>query len=94
MPDRVRVFADLPGCDRDRIQLRANDNQLRIEAEREDPVNDRRAHRHERAPTIERTIDIPTRANIDEAEAAYENGVLRIDLPKREEEKERTIGFE
>ncbi|WP_435096749.1 Hsp20/alpha crystallin family protein [Halarchaeum sp. P4] len=94
-PEEVHVFADLPGCDRDRIELRARENRLRIRADREDDAaGEGRVHRRERSRTVDRTVDLPARADVDEARASYENGVLRITLPKREEERERPIGFE
>jgi HSP20 family protein len=44
--------------------------------------------------TIERAIALPENLNYDKVAAAYENGVLTVTLPKRDEVKPKTIAIE
>lgn len=48
----------------------------------------------ETAATYSRTLTIPTLVQADKISAAYENGVLTVTLPKREEVKPRKVSIE
>jgi HSP20 family protein len=52
-------------------------------------------HRRERpSGTFSRTLQLPFRANADGVKAVYTNGVLRLTVPRSEEEKPRKIAIE
>ncbi|WP_435074795.1 Hsp20/alpha crystallin family protein [Halorubrum sp. HHNYT27] len=90
--DEFLVMADLPGYDREHIDVRAADGQLTITAERDETMHDdqeaeesdagrylRRERRHE---SITRTVDLPSSVVEADASATYRNGVLTVTLPK------------
>ena len=89
-----RVLIDLPGLDPSAIQLRVEKDTLSIQAERKQPAAQagETVHRSERSfGTFYRSFTLPTGVDASRVEAAYEQGVLAVKLPKREEAKARTI---
>lgn len=89
-----RVLVDLPGIDPGAIQLRVEKDVLTIEVDRKQPqaVAGETVHRSERAfGTFTRSFTLPRGVDATRVEATYEQGVLSVKLPKREEAKARTI---
>lgn len=81
--------AELPGVDKDQVQIDLNDGQLTISVEQneESEVKDEKYLRKERhCCSMKRSFVLD---NIDEEKIAakLENGVLRLDLPKKEQQK-------
>jgi len=96
-PRSVEVFIDIPGFDEDDIQLDADAQTLRILAEREGEEQSDEAVtlQRERPPRLERTVQVPVRVDVEDAEATYEAGVCHVSLPKSEaaERTHTRIGF-
>lgn len=93
-PRAIAILVDLPGYEKEEIAIEANGNAIRIFATRDTDPGDRdRAIQRERPERIERVIEPPASIDIEEAEATYDNGVLRITLPKAGDERRRTIGI-
>ncbi len=89
-----RVLLDLPGIDPAAIQLRVEKDTLSVQVDRKQPqpVAGETVHRSERAfGTFFRSFALPRSVNAGAVEATYEQGVLTVKLPKREEAKARTI---
>ncbi len=89
-----RVLIDLPGIDPSAIQLRVEKDTLTVQVDRKQPqaVAGQTVHRSERAfGTFFRSFTLPTGVDATRVEAAYEQGVLAVKLPKREEAKARSI---
>lgn len=86
--DTLEVRADLPGFEREDIDLTLTDGTLTIEANRERDIeehddDDVRYYRRERRRTsASRSVRIPEAIDEDAASARYEGGVLTIALPK------------
>lgn len=94
-PEELTVFADLPGCRKEDITIRCVDNQLVISADRPSEIEgEAQPLTSERVGHVERTVDLPSAVEVDEAEATFENGVCKIRLPKAESARTKTIGFE
>src|SRR5436309_15681422 len=88
----VYLEVDLPGTDPAKLDVNVTEgNKLTIQGER--PVLDLPNavwHRQERgAGTFSRTLTLPTMVDADKVEAKYENGVLRLTLPRAEAAKPR-----
>lgn len=93
--DRLIVEADLPGFNKDQIDINVEQGVLSIEANRTDTrpedekgqahVNERRFHH------VARRFTLPSAYNADEVDANLKDGVLTVTLPKREEVKPRKI---
>ncbi|WP_418280569.1 archaeal heat shock protein Hsp14 [Halorubrum sp. DTA98] len=83
--DEFVVMADLPGYDREDIDVRAEGGHLTISADRDtvDEGGDERYLRRERRhESVTRSIDLPAAVIEQEASATYQNGVLTVTLPK------------
>jgi HSP20 family protein len=88
------IFAALPGLDPDHINVNLHDGVLTISAELPEPTveeNVRVLLRERIYGKFSRSITLPQAVDIDNVEAAYENGVLALTLPKTPEAQPRTI---
>jgi len=84
--DNAYVRAELPGINRDDMHVELVDGYLNINATRKTKTES-----GEESYTLERSLSVPETVQADKISAAYENGVLSITLPKREESKPRKI---
>lgn len=81
------VSCDLPGVNKEDLDITLNDGYVTVKAERREShdVNNDKVHRSERSyGSVQRTIAIPKNADASSAEAKLENGVLSIRFPKKE----------
>lgn len=86
--DALMVEAPMPGIDPKNIELSIDHGVLSIKAtnERKTEIDEKTYYRKEvRHGTVFRQIALPSPVQEDAAEANYENGVLKIRLPKRPE---------
>lgn len=86
--DHNFVRAELPGVNRDDINVEMVDGFLTITASRKTPTADGKG---EESFSFSRSVNIPDEVQADKVSAAYENGVLTVTLPKREEAKPKKI---
>ncbi|WP_148416021.1 archaeal heat shock protein Hsp14 [Haloferax sp. KTX1] len=85
--EAVEVVADLPGFEKDDLDVSVSGRRLTIAADREESseVDDDQYVRRERSQrSVSRTITLPTEVARDEVSASYKNGVLTVTLPKAE----------
>ena len=85
---------DLPGVDEKDIDIRLENNTLTIRGERkfEKSVNEDSYLRVERAyGSFTRTFSLPNTINPEGINANYNNGVLTVHMPKREESKPKQV---
>ena len=80
------VRAELPGVNRDEINVEMVDGSLNISAVRKQKTGD-----FEESFSFSRSINLPEGIHTDRVAATYENGILAITLPKREEAKPKKI---
>ena len=86
--------ADLPGMKKEEIDITVVDNVVTLKGERkhESETKEKDYHRVERRyGSFERTFEIPGGFDADKIAAHFDNGVLRVTLPKREESKPKQI---
>ncbi|KAB1192495.1 Hsp20 family protein [Haloferax sp. MBLA0076] len=85
--DVIEVVADLPGFEKDDLDVSVRGRQLSIaaehetsaEAEEENYVRRERSHR-----SVSRSVTLPAEIEREAVSATYRNGVLTITLPKAE----------
>src|SRR5438094_2391621 len=88
------VKADLPDVDPQDLDIRVENNILTIRGERkfENKVNEENYLRVERAyGSFARSFTLANTVNSDAIKADYQNGVLTLTIPKREEAKPKQI---
>jgi HSP20 family protein len=86
--DNTYVRAELPGVNRDDINVEMVEDTLTIAASRKVPAVDGKG---EESDSFSRSVSIPEAVQADRVAAAYENGVLTVTLPKREEAKPKKV---
>lgn len=90
----IVVDADMPGIAKEDIKLDVKGKNLTIGYERKDEkeVKDDQLYRKEkRYGKFERTFSMPFEINAEKVSAKYENGVLKLEIPKPEEQQQKTI---
>lgn len=93
--DRILIKAELPGVDKDSLDLTILDNTLTISGEKKLPGENLSYVRHERPHgKFRRHIDLPYSVAADKVEAKYKDGILTVILPKAEEANPRKINIE
>ena len=88
------VKADLPDIDPKDLDIRVENNILTIRGERkfENKVNEENYLRVERSyGSFSRSFQLANSVNSDAIKADYQNGVLTLSIPKREEAKPKQI---
>lgn len=92
--DSYIISAELPGMKKEDVKITMNDNfiTLRGEKKNESEKTGGTFTRIERSyGAFERTFTLPAFVKSDAIEARYNDGILTITLPKREEVKEKVI---
>ncbi len=92
--DRLIVEAELPGMKREEFEISVENNILTLKGERkfEKKTEEDNYHRIERSyGSFVRSFTLPQTVTAEGAAANFENGVLRVSLPKREETKAHKI---
>ncbi len=82
------VLINAPGCDEDSIDLRFVGGNIKVRAERDEEYEGYTLVSEGRPRRIAETVPVPADVDVDGASATYENGVLRVRLPKTEEATE------
>lgn len=80
------VRAELPGVTREDIKVELVEGYLTIQASRKQGESGR-----EESIAFSRSISVPDGVHSDQVKASYENGVLTVTMPKREESKPRRV---
>ena len=92
--DAYFIHLDLPGLQKDDVEINIHDGTLSISGERrhEETEKDRTFVRVERSyGRFYRAFSLPQTINVQSIEATFEDGVLSIHVPKTEELKPRRI---
>lgn len=92
--DNIVIKAELPGVNKEDINIDVKDRFLTLQGERsvENEIKEDKYHRKERAyGRFERVFTLPAEVDSEKIEADYKDGVLTINIPKPEKEKPRQI---
>jgi HSP20 family protein len=82
-----------PGMSRESFNLHVDHKQLTISGEQKEETESKGkyAHREFSYKSFKRSFMLPDFVDIENINASYEDGLLKITVPKREEVKPRTI---
>ena len=92
--DNIVVKAEVPGIDRNDIDVQVENNvlTLRGERKREQEVKSENLYRTERFyGSFTRSFTLPVTVDTQNIRAEYKDGILRVTMPKVEEAKPRKI---
>jgi HSP20 family protein len=92
--DAIVVKAELPGMEAKDIDASITGDVLTVKGEKkkEEEKEGEKYHYTERfSGFFERSFRLPAEVNVDKIEAAFENGILTITLPKSEEARAKEI---
>lgn len=92
--DNIVVTAELPGVSKDGISVDVKDRVLTLKGERsaDNEIKRDKFHRRERSyGRFERAFTLPADVKTEDIKAEYNDGVLKISVPKPEERKPRQI---
>jgi HSP20 family protein len=93
-PNELVVKTDVPDVSEEDIDVRVENNLLTIRGERkfEKNISEDNYLRVERTyGSFSRSFSLPATVNAEAIHAEYKNGVLMVNLPKREESKPRQV---
>ena len=86
--DNTYLRAELPGVNREDINVEMVDGYLTVNASRKTPAAEGQP---EQSSSFSRSVRVPDEVQANQVSAAYENGVLTVTLPKREEAKPKKV---
>ena len=92
--DNVIVEATLAGIKPEDVNINVHDDVLTLEGKREtsSEIEEKNYYRKEvRSGSFNRSVVLPSAVQADKAEANFENGLLKIVLPKQTENRSKTI---
>ena len=92
--DDVVVKTELPGMEKDNVDINLTDNSITISGEKkkEEKVEKKNYYHFERSyGSFSRSFALPSEVQADMAKATFKNGVLEVRIPKTEEAKKKKI---
>jgi HSP20 family protein len=92
--DEIVVKAEIPGMDKDNIEVNLADHTLTIKGEKkkEEEIKEENYYRAERSyGSFIRTVELPAEVHTDKVKANFKNGVLEVRMPKTEAAKAKEI---
>lgn len=91
--DSFTVVIDLPGLKKENIEISLREQNLTVSGER--PIEESTGEAGFRAErfygTFQRTVQLPTQVDPNTVKASYQNGILKVVLPKSEAAKPKQI---
>jgi HSP20 family protein len=82
--NKLKIRAELPGIDKDQVQVEVQDGNLIIQGERRQEQTEERqgvVHSERIYGRFYRSVPLPEEAKVDDAQAEYKNGILEITVP-------------
>jgi len=95
--NEVFVKAELPGVEKDDLELTVTDNTVTIKGStRAEEKQEKESYRRCEISqgSFSRTLALPCDVNTDKANARFKNGVLKLTLPKVKKSKHKSIKVE
>ena len=92
--DALQVVADMPGVQKEDIKIDVTPQRVEISAESSTETERKEeeyACRERGYASYRRVLDLPAHVLPDRTEASFENGVLELNLPKKEPTVEKRV---
>ncbi len=93
--DKILVKIEVPGMEEKDLKVHFEDGILTVTGERQfERKDERNYHRIERSyGTFTRSFSLPRSIDANQITATYRNGVLEVEIPKKEEAKPKQIAI-
>lgn len=96
--DGYSIEAEVPGVNKDNIQVSIDGNQVSLRAEVQQLDEQKEGERVLRSEryfgSVSRSIQLPAEIDTDQCKARYENGVLKLTLPRKQGGSSRQLSIE
>ena len=92
--DDIVVKAELPGMDKNDIEVNISDSELTLKGEKkkEEKIEEKDYYRCERFHgAFFRSVELPKDVKADKVKASFKNGILEVRIPKSEEAKTKEV---
>jgi HSP20 family protein len=93
--DHLVLTAELPGLRREDVEIEVENNVLTLRGRKEQSREEKEEPRYHvwerRYGAFQRSFSLPRTVSADNIAATFENGVLRVEMPKAAEAKGRKI---
>ena len=90
--DQFTVVVELPGLKKEDIELSLQDGTLTVTGERKQERTASEGYKNERFyGRFQRSVTLPASVDGRKVKASYQDGLLRVNLPKAEEAKPKQI---
>jgi len=89
--DRYTIEMDLPGFEKENIKLELNNGYLTISGKQENKIDEEEekyVHKERFYGECTRSFFVGDNIKEEDIDAEFKNGTLKIDIPKKEEQKE------
>lgn len=89
-PESFRLELAAPGFEKSNFQINVENDYLTLSGERENKTTvegEKVTRREFRYESFKRSFKLPKTVNFEEIAAVYENGILNVTIPKKEEAK-------
>ncbi|MBS2029896.1 MAG: Hsp20/alpha crystallin family protein [Deltaproteobacteria bacterium] len=93
----LTLTAELPGLDPKAVDVKVEDRVLTLAGERKLEREEKKENYHRVeswSGTFSRSFTLPANVDVEKIRAEHKNGLLRVFLPKREENKPRKISVQ
>jgi len=93
-PEEFVIRAAVPGVEPKDVEITVDEDVLTIsgESRKEEEVKEEHYHRRElRVGSFQRSLRLPPTVDPEKATASFENGLLKLSIPKKPEAKARSI---
>lgn len=89
------ILSEIPGVKMEELEITTSGNTISIKGTRKEETGENQRHLRRERPEGEfnRTIELPFKIDAGRVEAKLANGVLRIELPRAENDKPRKIAI-
>jgi HSP20 family protein len=88
--DEYHLTAELPGVNKEDIDLTVTDNTVTIQVEHQDIEQTNKVTKQDKR-SFYNQMRLPQDVNIDDAQASYSNGVLELRLPRQSQDNARKL---
>ena len=95
-PEKAIVQVELPGTDPQAVNLEVHGRTLVISGERPVRETEGRTYQQIELPSgpFRRVVELSTDVNAEDAQATYDDGILRVELPVRVADSARQVPIE